>query len=120
MSSTISTSRPGDHGVEVLEDAHDARGVRRGPIGGDRHEVDLHGHLDRAHQVGEEEDRPLQHTDQQQRAVGVVARDLLAERAHARAQLILADEHLADARGRADRHLRDGHCLLEGVHSQGV
>ena len=73
-----------DRRVEVLEDPHDARGLRRRAVGGDGHEVDLARHVDLAHQVGEEEDRALEHADQQQVAAGVVARDL-ARRARARA-----------------------------------
>src|SRR5206468_7293762 len=41
---------PFDVDVEVLEDPDDARGVGRGAVARDRHEVDLAGHGDRAHQ----------------------------------------------------------------------
>ena len=38
-----------------------------------------HGQVDRAHQVGQEEDGALQHADEQRLAAGVVARDLRAQ-----------------------------------------
>ena len=49
-----------------------------------------------AHQVGQEEDRALQHADQQQLAALVVARDLLGELPHAVREVVVLDEDLAD------------------------
>ena len=63
-----------DRGVEVLEDADHARGVGLRAVAGDRHEVDLAGDVDVAHQVGEEEHGALQHADHDQVAALVVAR----------------------------------------------
>ena len=60
--------------VEVLHDAHDAAGLGRGAVGRDRHEVDLDGEFDRAHEVGHEVDGALQDADEQRRVLGVVAR----------------------------------------------
>ena len=96
MSSTIRTSRPSSGGVEVLEDPHDAGGLGRRAVGRDGHEVDLAGHVDVAHQVGEEEDGALQHADQQQVLALVVARDLRAQLAHAVLEVVGLDEDLAD------------------------
>ena len=96
MSSTISTSRPSIERVEVLEDPHDARGVGRRAVAGDGHEVDLAGDVELAHQVGEEEDRALEHADQDQVAALVVAADLGAELGDAPLELLGRDEGLAD------------------------
>ena len=90
-----------DVDVEVLEDPHDARGVGRGAVARDRHEVDLARDRDRAHQVGHEEDRALEHADEQQLAAGVVGGDLRAELADARLQALLVDQDLADRPARA-------------------
>src|SRR3954454_11344572 len=65
-----------DRRVEVLEDPNDPAGVRLRAVAGDRHEVDLDRDLDLAHQVAEEEHGALEHPDEQQVAVLVVARDL--------------------------------------------
>src|SRR3954447_23864655 len=51
---------PVDVDVEVLEDPDDPGGVRRRAVAGDRHEVDLARHGQRAHEVGHEEDRALE------------------------------------------------------------
>ena len=55
-----------DRGVEILQDPDDARGVDSGPVARDRHEVDLAGKLDAAHEVGHEEDRALEDAHQEQ------------------------------------------------------
>ena len=52
--------------VEVLEDAHHARGRRRRPVGADGHELQLGRERDRPGEVGDEEDRALEHRDEQQ------------------------------------------------------
>ena len=70
---------PRDVDLEVLEDPHDARRVGRRAVARDRHEVDLAGHGQLAHQVGDEEDRALEDADEQQIAALVVRRDLGAE-----------------------------------------
>ena len=54
------------------------------------------GTLELAHQVRQEEDRALQHADQEQLAALVVARDLLAELLHAVREVVGLDEDLAD------------------------
>ena len=61
-------------GVEVLEDAHHAAGLGGRAVGRDGHEVDLAAGLEVAHQVGQEQERALEHADQQQVLAGVVAR----------------------------------------------
>jgi hypothetical protein len=54
----------------------------------------------RAREVGEEDEARLQQRDQQQVAILVVARDLRAELLDAAAELVGAEEDLADARVR--------------------
>ena len=56
------------------------------------------GSVDRAHQVGEEEDGALQHADEQRVAARVVARDLRAQLADAVLQIVRLDQDLADRR----------------------
>src|SRR5205823_2079421 len=85
-----------DVDVEVLEDPHDAGRVGGGAVARDRHEVDLAGHADLAHQVGHEEDGALQHADEQEVASLVVGRDLPAELADPLVQAVLVDQDLAD------------------------
>ena len=51
-----------------------------------------------AHQVGEEEDRALEHADHDQVAALVVAADLVAELGDAALQILAGDEGLADRR----------------------
>jgi hypothetical protein len=60
-------------------------------------EVDLVLDRDRAREVGEEDEARLQQRDEQQVAVLVVARDLRAQLLDAAAQLVGAEEDLADA-----------------------
>jgi hypothetical protein len=52
---------------------------------------------DRSREVGEEDEARLQERDEEEVAVGVVLCDLRAELADARAQLLRAEEDLADA-----------------------
>jgi len=66
-------------------------------------EVDLVLDRDRAREVGEEDEARLQQRDQQQVAILVVARDLRAQLLDAAAQLVGAEEDLADARVRCRR-----------------
>src|SRR4051794_5265077 len=87
---------PLDVDVEVLEDADDARRVGLRAVARDRHEVDLAGDRQRAHQVSHEEDGALEDADQQQVTPGVVGGDLFTELEHARPQAILVDEDLRD------------------------
>jgi hypothetical protein len=63
-------------------------------------EVDLVLDRDRAREVGEEDEARLQQRDEQQVVVLVVARDLRAQLLDAAAQLVGAEEDLADARVR--------------------
>ena len=72
MSSTTTTARPAMSHVEVLDDPHPPR---VGGEVGDGHEVDLAGHRDRPGQIGQEEQRPLEHPDEQH-PVGMVPVDL--------------------------------------------
>ena len=87
-----------DRGVEVLEDADDARGVGRRAVARDRHEVDLAGDLELAHQVGDEEHGALEDADDQELAALVVAADLGAELTNPRREILLLDQGLADLR----------------------
>src|SRR5215212_3009845 len=85
-----------DVDVEVLEDPHDPRGVRRRAVARDRHEVDLAGHGQAPHQIRHEEHRALEHADQQQVAPRVVGRDLAAELRDAVLQPVVVDQYLLD------------------------
>src|SRR5205823_2428692 len=73
-----------DRRVEVLQDPHHPGGIGQRAIAGHRHEVELAGQVDRAHQVGQEEDRSLQDPEQQDLTAAVVAADLGSQLAHAR------------------------------------
>src|SRR5207247_359195 len=85
-----------DVDVEVLEDADDTRGVRGVAVARDRHEVDLAGDRQAAHQVGHEEDRPFQDADEQEVAAVVVRRDLLAELRDPPLQGVSIDQDVGD------------------------
>src|SRR5207249_8706706 len=78
------------------EDADDAGGVRGVAVARDRHEIDLARNRQGPHQVGHEEDRALEHADEQQVAAFVVDRDLLAELGDAALQPLLVDQDLRD------------------------
>ena len=58
--------------------------------------VELDRKVDRARQVAHEDERTLEHTDEQRRPALVVGRDLLAELADPLLQLVLAHDHVAD------------------------
>jgi hypothetical protein len=66
-------------------------------VAGKLDEVDLVRDPDRPREVGEEDEARFQQRDEQEFAVGVVGCDLLAELADARAQLLRAEEDLADS-----------------------
>jgi hypothetical protein len=82
--------------VEVLEDAHHPRGLRRGAVGGDGHEVDLAPDVQVAHEVGQEQEGALEDADQQEILAGVVAGYLIRHLLDAMLQLVGLDEDLAD------------------------
>jgi hypothetical protein len=67
-------------------------------VAGQLDEVDLVRERDRAREVGEEDEARLQQRDEQELAALVVARDLPAELVDAAAQLLRAEEDLADVR----------------------
>jgi hypothetical protein len=67
-------------------------------VAGQLDEVDLVLDRDRPREVGQEDEARLQQRDKQQVAVRVVARDLGAELLDAAAQLLCAEEDLADSR----------------------
>ena len=79
MSSTMSTSRPGEVEVEVLHDADDAGRPGGVAVGRHRHEVELERQVDGPGEVGHEHERALEHADEQRRPAGVVRGDLRAE-----------------------------------------
>ena len=58
---------PVEVGVEVLDDAHDARGLGGAAVGGDGHEVDVDRQRDGAAQVAHEEHGALEHADEEGR-----------------------------------------------------
>ena len=79
MSSTTRTWRPSMLMSRSLRMRTTPEESRRRAVAGDRHEVDLAGNRQLAHQVGHEEDGALEDADEQQVAALVVGRDLLAE-----------------------------------------
>ena len=93
MSSTISTCAAGEIEVEVLDDAHHAAGVGGAAVGRDGHEVDLDGEVDGAGQVGQEEEGPLEHTDEQRGPAGVVGGDLASPSSRTRRWRSASDDH---------------------------
>ncbi len=96
MSSTIRTSRPRDRGVEVLEDADDARGVGRGAVARDRHEVELAGHLEAGASGRRGTGRRPSGSPPAGPSSPVVAADLAASSVTRRCRSSSADEDLAD------------------------
>jgi hypothetical protein len=66
-------------------------------VPGELDEIDLVRDRDRAREVGEEDEARLQERDEQQLALGVVPRNLRAQLVDAAAQLLGAEEDLADA-----------------------
>ncbi len=88
--------------VEVLLDPHDTAGSGRGPVRGDRHEVELDREVDGAGEVAHEHAGALEDPDEQRGPVGVVGRDLLAERGDPSLQLVLADHDPAEVGVPAD------------------
>ena len=81
-----------DGAREVLRDLHDA--ARLGPLAVRAHpeEVDAEREVDRAHEVRQEDEAPLEHADEDEVPLRVVARDLRAELVDARGDL-LGREH---------------------------
>ena len=67
-------------------------------VAGELDELDLVRDRDRSGEVGEEDDARLQERDEQQLAVGVVARDLGAELVDACLQLFRREEDFTDTR----------------------
>jgi hypothetical protein len=65
-------------------------------VAGELDELDLVRDRDRAREVGEEDEARLQQGDEQQLALGVVARDLRAELVDACPQLLGGEEDLAE------------------------
>src|SRR5262249_56841866 len=82
--------------------------VGRGAVAGDRHEVDLAGNRQVTHEVGHEEDRPLENADEQRVLGDVAGGDLRAELGDPAAQRFLLDEDLRDAA----RELGHGHSRV--------
>jgi hypothetical protein len=84
--------------VEILEQADPrvAAGVRVGAVAGQLEEVDRVRDRDRTREVGDEDEARLERGDEQRLAIGVVARDLTAELADARRELLSRQVDLAD------------------------
>ena len=80
-----------DRARQVLRDLHDA--ARLGPLAVRAHaeKVDAQREIDRAHQVGREDEAPFEDADEDERAILVVLRDLRAELVHAGGDLLLAE-----------------------------
>src|SRR3954447_1654026 len=88
---------PGERDRRVLEDAHPGVAARRSAVvAGKLDEVELVEGRDGPREVGEEDEARLQERDEQQVARRVVRCDLGAELAHARADLVRAEEDVPD------------------------
>ena len=83
-------------GVEVLEDANDARRLRAKPVGGDRHPVHLERNGQFAGKVGHDHDRTAQDAHQQDLAARVVRLDLPGEFRDLRVDLFLGEKRAAE------------------------
>jgi hypothetical protein len=94
---------PGDLGVEVFEEADAGVAALVGPGGVARQleEVEAVRDPQRAGEVGDEDDARLQRRDEERFAAFVVARDVAAELADARLQLLAREVDLAEARAAA-------------------
>ena len=108
MSSTTRTWRPVELGVEVLDDAHHARGLGGAAVGGDRHEVDVDRQLDGPAEVAHEEHGALEDRHQQRRVLGVVGGDLGTELGHPGGEALGVDQHRAHVGRGPRRDARSG------------
>jgi hypothetical protein len=82
--------------VEVLEDADDAGGLRRGPVRRHRHEVEPERQPDVSGEVGHDHEGALQHAHQEEVLAAVVLGDLVAELADLRLHLVAGDQDPVD------------------------
>jgi hypothetical protein len=87
-----------DRGLEVLEQPDAAAAA----VGGELEEVELVWDLERAREVGQEDEARLQRRDENGVGVGVVQRDLGRQLANAAADLLTREVDLADATRRYD------------------
>jgi hypothetical protein len=87
-----------DRGLEVLEQPDAAAAA----VGGELEEVELVWDLERAREVGQEDEARLQRRDQDGVGVRVVERDLGRQLANAAADLLAREVDLADATRRYD------------------
>src|SRR4051812_11720908 len=69
----------GEGGIEILHDADDATRAGGGSVRRNRHEVELHGQVNRAREIGHEHERALEDPHEQRRAAGVVGREVFPE-----------------------------------------
>ncbi|MNW59131.1 hypothetical protein D3C74_370310 [compost metagenome] len=87
---------PREVGVEVLEDAHDARGLGARAVGRDGHPVHLDVVVQAAGEVGHDHDRSLEDAHEEQVLARVVAVDLLGELVQPPAELLLGEEDVLE------------------------
>ena len=121
MSSTRSTSRPSRSWSRSLRIRTTPGGLRRGPVGRHRHEVQLDREPDVAREVGHHDEGALQHADQQQVASLVVLGDLIPELADHLLDLRLRDEHRSMFRSSTatdggERRSRSARTGAPGLH----
>jgi hypothetical protein len=88
----------GDLAIEVLEQADAAvpAGVGTGRVGRELEEVETMLDRQRAREIGQEDEARLQRRDQQRFAVEVITRDVFAELADARLQLLAREVDVAE------------------------
>ena len=87
----------GDVGVQVFQQPHDTARLGTLAVARDSDEVDRHWHGDRARQVDHEHDAALEDAHEQQIAQrSVVVRDLLADLAHLRLNVVGRNQDFRD------------------------
>ena len=91
MSSTITTSRPSTGAAEILQHLHLPRRPRARAVARDRHEIERRRLRELPREIGEEDERALEHADQVD-AVRMVAMDLLRERVDASLNVVGGDQ----------------------------
>ena len=87
-----------DVGVQVLEDAHDARRLGPGAVRGDGHPVHRDRRVQGSGEVGHDHHRALQDPDEQELPALVVRVDLSGEIPDLGLELLLRNEHLLEVR----------------------
>ena len=87
-----------DIDIEVLDDAHDTRGLDPVTVARNGHEIDIGGQLDLTHEVAHEDDGAAQDGDQHQVLALIIAGNLLAQASNDLLDLVLCEQNGLDIR----------------------